>query len=159
MERFAASEEPNRILSEIARRCEQFRVRWIAADRGGHGHLYNRLLFNSLRWRNRIIAILYSETTQNPRQEGDLTKWTVVRSATIGALFSRIKKQSLIFPRVQEVSTFLDEFSCEVAVYDNYHRSIKYSHPETQQDDAMHATNYALLLGIKAISHREDLDY
>ena len=59
----------------------------------------------------------------------------------------------------QEVSTFLGEFSCEVAVYDNYHRSIKYSHPETQQDDAMHATNYALLLGIKAISHREDLDY
>lgn len=159
MERFAASEEPNRILSEIARRCEQFRVRWIAADGGGHGHVYNRMLFNSLHRRNRVIAILYSETTQNPRQEGDLIKWTVARSATIGALFSRIKKQSLIFPRVQEVSTFLGEFSCEVAVYDNYHRSIKYSHPETQQDDAMHATNYALLLGIRAISHREDLDY
>jgi len=28
-------------------------------------------------------------------------------------------------------------------------RAIKYTHPETQQDDALHATNYALQVGVR----------
>jgi hypothetical protein len=45
---------------------------------------------------------------------------------------------------------FLDEFSCEVAEYDDHLRSVRYTHPETQPDDALHATNYALLLGTRS---------
>jgi hypothetical protein len=58
----------------------------------------------------------------------------------------------MIFPRVEETGTFLDEFASEVAEYDNITRTIRYSHPETQQDDALHATNYALLLAIRSFS-------
>jgi hypothetical protein len=71
------------------------------------------------------------------------------RSATIGGLFTRVKKQRLLFPRVEDVGDYLDEYACEVAEYDDLQRSVKYTHPETQQDDALHATNYAMWLGYK----------
>lgn len=72
-----------------------------------------------------------------------MTKRAVNRLATIGGLFSRIKKKTIIFPRVADCGSFLDEFACEVAEYDDPARTVKSSHPETLQDDAMHATNYA----------------
>lgn len=71
------------------------------------------------------------------------------RSATIGALFSRVKKKTIQFPRLSDVDTYLDEFACETAEYDDSNRTVKYTHPETQQDDALHATNYALLLATR----------
>jgi hypothetical protein len=43
--------------------------------------------------------------------------------------------------------SYLDEFACEIAEYDELNRTVKYTHPETMQDDALHATNYALLVG------------
>jgi hypothetical protein len=86
---------------------------------------------------------------QQPFQDGILTKWVVGRSATIGVLFTRVKQKRILFPREQEVRQFLDEFACEVAVYDDAQRAIRYTHPETQQDDALHATNYALLLATR----------
>lgn len=89
-----------------------------------------------------LSAILYSASQQPPRREGILTKWTVNRSATIGALLSRVKKKPILFPRADQCGTFLDEFACEVAEYDDVNRTLKYSHPETKPDDAMHATNY-----------------
>lgn len=83
-----------------------------------------------------------------------LWRWTVNRSATIGVLFTRVKKRLLTFPAARECGQFLDQFACEIAEYDDHYRTIKYSHPATQQDDALHATNYALLLGIRGASHR-----
>ena len=57
---------------------------------------------------------------------------------------------------VAQSGSYLDEFACEVAEYDDINRTVRYSHPETQQDDAMHATNYALLVGIRTFpSNRE----
>jgi hypothetical protein len=45
---------------------------------------------------------------------------------------------------------------CEVAEYDDINRTVKYSHPETHPDDAMHATNYALQVAVYAFpSNRE----
>ena len=81
-----------------------------------------------------------------------LTKWTVNRSATIGALFSRVKKKKILFPRVADCASFLDEFACEQADYDDVNRTVKYFHPAGQQDDALHATNYAVLLGVYTFS-------
>lgn len=92
-ERFAAQEEPNRILTEVARRCEKFNVRLIGADGGGNGHVYNRLLLDKLQGRHLLYAILYSADGQEPRQDGMLVKWTFGRSQSIGAIFSRIKKK------------------------------------------------------------------
>jgi hypothetical protein len=107
-----------------------------------------------------MYAILYSAADHAPRRDGVLIKWTVNRSATIGVVFSRIKKQMMVFPRVEETGTFLDEFASEIAEYDNITRTVRYSHPETQQDDALHATNYALLLAVlsfsQARSHMEN---
>lgn len=54
-----------------------------------------------------------------------------------------------IFFRVEDVGDYLDEYACEVAEYDDLQRSVKYTHPETQQDDALHATNYTMWLGYK----------
>ena len=64
-------------------------------------------------------------------------------------MFARVKERTLLFPRVRESGSFLDEFACEFAEYDDYHRSIRYNHPETLPDDCLHAVNYALLLGCR----------
>ena len=47
-ERFPASEDPNYVLHAVAQRCAEFKVRIIAADAGGSGHVYNRLLLDKL---------------------------------------------------------------------------------------------------------------
>ena len=46
--------------------------------------------------------------------------------------------------------SFLDEFACEVLEYDDDQRSGRFVHPETMPDDTLHATNYALLMGVRA---------
>jgi len=150
MERFVAQEDPNRILTEVAHRCQQFQVKVVAADGGGNGHVYNRLLLEKLNCRPHLYAILYSESGQAPRQDGALWKWTVGRSGSLGAVFSRIKKQMILFPHVRESGSFLDEFTCEVFEYNDDQRSGRFTHPETMPDDCLHATNYALLVGIRA---------
>ena len=151
-ERFAATEDPDLVLKTVAQRCKQFRIRMIAADGGGNGHVLNRLLLDRLGQSVGLYAILYSMADHTPQRDGALMKWTVHRSASIGALFSRVKKQKIIFPRVEDSGSYLDEFACEVAEYDDKSRTVKYSHPETQQDDALHATNYALLLAVYRFS-------
>jgi len=152
-EHFRSSEDPNRVLDAVAKQCTKFRVRLIGADGGGNGHVLNRLLLDRLHRDFGLFAILYSASDHEPRRDGVLIKWTVNRSATIGALFSRVKKQKIIFPRVEDCGDYLDEFACEVAEYDDINRTVKYSHPETKQDDALHATNYALLLAIYSFSN------
>lgn len=154
IDHFPARDEPGQILSELADRCVRFQVNLIAADGGGNGHVYNRLLMDKLGCRVPLFAILYSAADHEPYQDGVLVKWTVNRSATIGVLFGRVKKQTLLLPRVEEMGSYLDEFACEIAEYDDQQRSIKYTHPETQQDDALHATNYALLLGAHTHNQR-----
>jgi len=54
----------------------------------------------------------------------------------------------IVFPNVRESESFLDEFACEVFEYDDDQRAGRFVHPETTPDDALHATNYALLLGV-----------
>jgi hypothetical protein len=148
MERFAASEDPDRVLTVVAQRCAQFRVRFIAADGGGNGSVLNRLLVDPLRPQHGLFAMIYAPSRHEPRQEGVLWKWMIDRTASIGVLFSRVKKQTLLFPRVVDSGSFLEEFACEVAEYDDINRMVKYSHPETMQDDCLHATNYALTLAV-----------
>jgi hypothetical protein len=80
--------------------------------------------------------------------------WTVNRSASIGTVFGRVKKRTILFPRVEDCGSFLDELECEVAEYDDISRSIKYSHPETQPDDCLHASNYAVLIGTRLHGER-----
>lgn len=148
MERFASSEDPDRVLTAVAQRCSQFRVRFVAADGGGNGSVLNRMLVDRLRPQHGLFALIYAPSRHDPRQEGVLWKWMIDRTASIGVLFSRVKKQSLLFPRVADSSSYLEEFACEVAEYDDINRMVKYSHPETMQDDCLHATNYALTLAV-----------
>jgi hypothetical protein len=148
-ERLAPSEDPTHVLDAVTRSCQRFRVAVIAADGGGNGHVYNRLLLDRLNRPGGLFAILYSESDQAPRRDGALVKWSVNRSGSIGTLFSRVKKKSIIFPRAEDCGVYLDEFACEIAEYDDLNRTIRYSHPQGQQDDALHATNYALLLGLR----------
>jgi hypothetical protein len=151
-DRWLPGSEPKLVMEEIARRCAQFQVRFIGADGGGFGRSHNRLLFGCIKeigWTAQMYSIFYSASDQAPAPEGVLWKWTVDRSATIGTLFGRIKKGLLRFPRAAECGTFLDEFTCEIAVYDEEMRSLRYSKPETLRDDALHATNYAELIGLR----------
>ena len=96
-----------------------------------------------------LYGILYSGAGQQPHQEGLHWKWSVNRTGTIGNLFSRVKKREISFPREQECGSFLDEFACVTAEYDDEQRTIKYTHPGTMPDDAMHATNYALIMAVR----------
>lgn len=143
-------EEPDFVLDQIARCCDYYRVSAIAADGNGHGNVFNRLLLSKVQPRYGLYAIFYSSGEQDPVPDGALMRWTVNRSGSIGALFGRIKRKQLIFPCRQDSDIYLDEFACESAVYDDYHRTIKYVNPDTQPDDTLHATNYALLIATRA---------
>jgi hypothetical protein len=153
-DRFTVQEEPDRILEEVARKCALFQLHVLGADGGGNGHVYNRLLIYRLQQQVAMYAIMYSTSEHEPRQDGALWRWTVNRSASLGTVFSRVKTKMMLFPCVEDCGSFLDEFACEVAEYDDLNRSIRYHHPETQPDDALHATNYALLVGIRAHAGR-----
>jgi hypothetical protein len=152
MERFRPQEEPDRVLDQVAESCRKFGVKVVAADGGGNGHVYNRLLQKKLGYRAPLHAIIYSASDQEPFQDGSLYKWTVNRSASIGGTFSRIKNLILHFPRVQECGTFLDEFVCEFVDYDDYSRTIRYTHPDGLPDDALHATNYLQHIGLRLVA-------
>ena len=147
MERYHAQEEPDEILKVIVRRIYQFRVRLVAADGAGIGSVYNALLLNMVPQMEGLFAMMYSVADQEARQyKGRLWNWTVGRTPSIGMVFTRIKKQRIRFPRVEDCSSFLDEIWCETAEYDDHNRTIKYTHAETQQDDTLHALNYAVTL-------------
>lgn len=154
MERLQRSEDPEQTLRKVVELCQQFRLEKLCADGQGHGHVYNRLLFDYLKHRAHFYAIHYSTTEHEPLQDGYLWRWTVNRSASLGAVFTRVKKQAIEFPRVQESGAFLDEIAAEVAEYDDFQRSVKYTHPDSQPDDSLHALNYALTLGILEFGHR-----
>jgi len=47
---------------------------------------------------------------------------------------------------LEDCRAFLPEIYCEVAEHNNEQRTIKYTHPETQPDDTLHAINYAATL-------------
>jgi hypothetical protein len=147
--RFRADEDTGHLLECVAKLLRDFRIRFIAADGGGVGHHLNRLLSDRLNLPYGLYAILYSMTDQEPKRDGLLVKWTVNRTASIGALFSRVKKGTIRFPKVDESGTFLDELAVETAVYDDINRTIRYTHPENVQDDALHAVGYSVLLGIR----------
>jgi Phage terminase large subunit (GpA) len=143
-------EDPQCVLDQVTLVCQAFQVSSIAADGGGNGMVLNRLLIRRLHNPPmlRFYAVLYSMSNHEPQREGVLWKWTIHRSGSISALFGRIKAQLLYFPRLQECHSFLEEFACEVAEYDDVNRVTKYTHPATKQDDALHATNYALALAV-----------
>jgi hypothetical protein len=143
-------EEPDAVLEKVANCCNYYQVSVIAADGGGNGNVYNRLLWQKVQPRRGLYTIYYSASEQEPTADGVLNKWTVNRSRSIGALFGRVKRKTLIFPCRQDVDVFLDEFACESAEYDDEQRMIKYVHPATQPDDTLHATNYALLIATRA---------
>ena len=71
------------------------------------------------------------------------------QTRSIGIVFSRVKRRQLMFPLKKDMDPFLDEFACETAQYNDHTRTIKYTHPDGHRDDALHATNYALLLATR----------
>jgi hypothetical protein len=147
-ERYRAQEDPDAVLAAVVRRCEQFGVGLIAADGAGVGSVYNNLLLAALPRLLGLYAMFYSVADQEPRQyKGRLWNWTVGRTPTIGMVFTRIKKKRILFPRLEDVGPFLAEIWCETAEYDGHQRTIKYTHPETQPDDTLHAVNYAATMG------------
>jgi hypothetical protein len=145
---FAACEEPDYVMREVCHRCNQFHIRVIGADGLGNGVMANRLLLGILNSQCPFYAIEYSGD-QEPVRDGALWRWKVRRSASIGHLFGRVKKNMIRFPAVADCGAFLDELGCEIAVHDNMSRSIKYDHPPNQPDDALHAANYALLIAAR----------
>jgi hypothetical protein len=152
MERYHAQEEPNEILKAIARRISQFRIRLVAADGAGIGSVYNGLLLDAVPQLAGLYAMFYSAADQKPaRYKGRLWKWTIGRTPSIGMVFTRIKKQRIWFPRVEDSSSFLDEIWCETAEHDDHNRTVKFSHPETQLDDTLHAVNYSAVLARRVL--------
>jgi hypothetical protein len=144
-----AQEDPNAVLETLTNYFRQHRVSAVAADGNGNGQTYNRMLFGNLQLPGGFYGFFYSSADQDPARDGVLWRWTVSRSASIGSLFARIKRRQIIFPCRGDMEPFIDEFACEIAEYDDQQRAIRYTKPETQRDDAMHATNYAFLLATR----------
>ena len=155
MEAFQAREEPQRILTEVAERCNAFRIAGIAADGLGNGTMLNRQLFPLIHVPLGFYAINYSNVDHPPHADGVLTKWTVDRTGSMSALFTRIKMKRVVFPHLPDMNTFLDEFAGVTADYDDINRRTKYTHPETQKDDAVHSANYALLIATRAFNSEQ----
>lgn len=136
----------------IAHLCNHFRIQTIAADGGGGGRMFNRLLLTALERGTQtpnFYSIFYSAANKQPTRDGALWLWTVDKSSTIGTLFTRIKKRQLLFPRLAVTAPFLDEFTCVYAEYDDAMRRVEYAKAQTHRDDALHATNYAELVGLR----------
>jgi hypothetical protein len=146
LQRIDGREDPQQLRKTVADACRTFRVRWIGADGLGNGSVFNRLLLSELRSETTLYGLTYTATDAEPYQDGILWKWPIGRTASISYLIACVQKQKLRFPRLADCRKFLDEFACEVAEYDDQSRTIKYTHPDTQQDDSLHATNYALQL-------------
>lgn len=152
-ERLPIREEPDDIVKALVRRCHAFQVPVVAADGGGNGSVYNNLLLHALPRLSGMYAIYYSQSDQAPRQyKGRLWNWTIGRTPSISMVFTRIKKQRICFPRLEDSRTFVDEIWCEVAEYDDEQRSIKYTHSDTQPDDTLHALNYATILARRGLN-------
>jgi hypothetical protein len=147
MKRLVACEHPDQVLTDVSELCRHFQLRFVAADGGGNGNVYNRMLYERLRQQCAVYAIHYSADGP-PHQDGCLLTWPIGRSASIGAVFSRIKKRTLLLPKIDEMSPFVSDFTCVLAEYDDYHRTLKFVHPDGQTDDAVHATNYALQMAV-----------
>lgn len=150
MERFRGDEDPEVLLDAVARVCRRYPIRLVGADGGGNGHVNNRLLLGKIGQPLPYYAIHYSQSTKQPVRDGVLQKWTVDRTDSLGTVFTRIKRRQVIFPRLADMATYLDEFECVYGEYDDHQRRVRYRHPETRQDDALHATNYALQVAIHA---------
>jgi hypothetical protein len=139
-----------RVQELVARRCEQFKVFCIGVDGASVGSVINRPFLMRLRMRCPMYAFYYSEKDHRPVKDGVLWNRTVDRTGSISDLFARVTKRMLLFPRVEDSGIFLDEFAGEFYSRDEYHRSIRYDHPDNSPDDTLHATTYALLLGIRS---------
>jgi hypothetical protein len=113
----------------------------------------NRLLLDRLQYRADLYGIIYSASDHKPAPDNTLWSWIVGRSSSIGLIYSMIRKQLISFPCSAECGSFLDEISCELAEYDDKNRTIRYTHPENQCDDALHATNYAVLMLNRWLDH------
>jgi hypothetical protein len=149
--RLSGREDPELVKRHVTELCQKFRVRWIGADGLGNGSVYNRLLLDSLKYSANLHAILYTTTDSEPYQDGVLWKWPIARTGSIGHLFSCIHKQKIRFPNVADCGTHLDDFAGEVAEYDDKNRCVKFTHPETQPDDSLHAANYALQIASRGL--------
>jgi hypothetical protein len=148
MERYHAMEDPDAILEQVSNRCRVFRVAAVAADGNGNGSVYNPMLLH------RLYGILYSVADQEPHQRmGRYWLWSISRTGSLGLIFTRIKVNRIEFPGLEVSTSFLAEIYCEVAEHDNQNRTIKYTHPETQPDDALHAINYACTLARRQYVH------
>lgn len=158
--KYQAQEDPDNVLKAVEQRCSQFQIKLLAADGAGNGSVYNNLLLANMSSLHGLYAMYYAVSDQAPRQyKGRLWNWTIGRTPSIGMVFTRVKKNRIHFPHVSECSSFLDEIWCEVAEYDDHQRTIKYTHPETQQDDTLHAINYAAVLSRTAMNRRLDGGY
>jgi hypothetical protein len=149
--RLSAREDPELVRRQVTDLCQKFQVHWIGADGLGNGSVYNRLLLDSLKYRAHLHALLCSASDSEPYQDGVLWKWPIARTGSIGYLFSCIHKRKIRFPSVAECGAYLDEFAGEVAEYDDKNRCVKYTHPETQPDDSLHAANYALQIASRGL--------
>jgi hypothetical protein len=159
MARFRADEDPDRVRTLVAEVCRRFQVRWIGADGCGTGSVYNRLLLDALSYTAHVFGIHYAGADSNPHQDGILWKWAVDRTGSLGYVFTCVKKQKIHFPRADDCHSFLDEIACEVAEWDDLTRRVKYSHPSTQPDDALHAVNYALAMACRGFPGIAATDY
>jgi len=152
MERFGPGEDTQQLIEKIARRCEHFRIRAIAADGRGNGSVHNNLLLHRLPNLIGFYAMIYTVSDSQPAQwKGRLWTWSIGRTPSIGMVFSRIHKQRLLLPRLEDSSSFIDEICCEVAEYDDQKRTIKYTHPATMPDDTLHSLNYLAVIARRSI--------
>jgi hypothetical protein len=150
-DRWSPRADPEETSQQIATICNQLGVMCIAADGGGNGSVYNRLLLARMRRVIPIFAILYSSSDHEPVQNGVVRQWTVDRTRSISTLIARIKDRQVRFPCVADCGSFLDEMASVVTEYDNYTRRFRYVRTPGQPDDALHACNYAHLVGLRSI--------
>jgi len=148
MQVFPAQEDASVVVRLVAAWCERFQVWGVATDGAGNGNVYNSLLLAALPRLPRLFAMSYAATDHPPKRYRDRWwNWIVARSPTIGAVFGRIKKRQIAFPRLEQCTALLREIYCETAEYDPQKRSVRYIHPANQTDDTLHALNYLNVLG------------
>ena len=147
-------QEPREASRAVAALCRAFGVRVIAADGMGSGRVANSMLLEDLAADNpgittggqRILyGICYGSQDGSPTADGLVEQLTIGRSKWIGGLFSRVKLGHCRIPREADCPEAYSQILAEYADYDSVTRTIRYRHPESQPDDMLHASTYALV--------------
>jgi len=138
---------------DIPRLFNKWNIKVIGAD-AGLGDGPNSEIRNRIGNYNRLIAFRYSGSQkQKGKWNNTSREYTISRNIVLTELFSKIKKQQIIFPRWEDFEPFADDFLNMAVEYDS--SSSNYKYVNDGPDDSVHSIAFGDLALQLLLIHKE----